>query len=197
MFRGWRALSVLEGDIGMTPADWVIIAFIGLNVILAAIQGFFEEAFGMAGLVVGYVVAAWQYQRLADWLLSFLKSELLAQILAFLILFLVILVAFSIAGRIMGKLMKKVGLSAFDRFLGALLGVVKGVLVVAVVLMGLTAFTPTSPLLENSQLAPYFLVLGRAAIWVAPSALRARFDEGLDFLHRAPRDLVPPTAAHK
>jgi membrane protein required for colicin V production len=181
----------------MTPADWVIIAFIVLNVVLAAMQGFFAEALSMAGLVVGYVVAAWRYQRLADWFLSFLKSELLAQILAFLIIFLAILMVFSLAGRIMRKLMKEVGLSAFDRFLGAFLGVVKGVLVVAVILMGMTAFTPTSPLLQNSQLAPYFLVLGRAAIWVAPSALRARFYEGLDFLHRAPKELAPPNAARK
>jgi hypothetical protein len=72
------------------------------------------------------------------------------------------------------------------------LGLVKGGLVVAVVLMGLTAFTPTSTMLEKSQLAPYFLVVGRAAIWVAPSALRARFYEGLDFLHRAPKELNGP-----
>jgi membrane protein required for colicin V production len=188
---------VLEQDSRMTPVDWVIIAFVVLNVVLAAMQGFFAEAFSMAGLVVGYVVAAWRYQRLADWLLSFLKSELLAQILAFLIIFWAILVVFSLAGRIMRKLVKEVGLSAFDRFLGAMLGVVKGVLVVAVILMGMTAFTPTSPLLENSQLAPYFLVLGRAAIWVAPSVLRARFYEGLDFLHRAPKDLARPAAARK
>ena len=142
---------VLEQDSRMTPVDWVIIAFVVLNVVLAAMQGFFAEAFSMAGLVVGYVVAAWRYQRLADWLLSFLKSELLAQILAFLIIFWAILVVFSLAGRIMRKLVKEVGLSAFDRFLGAMLGVVKGVLVVAVILMGMTAFTPTSPLLENSQ----------------------------------------------
>jgi uncharacterized membrane protein required for colicin V production len=93
--------------------------------------------------------------------------------------------------------MKAVGLSGFDRFLGALLGVVKGGLVVAVVLMGMTAFTPTSKVLENSQLAPYFLVVGRAAIWVAPSALRARFYEGLDFLHRAPKELTRTPAASK
>ena len=86
--------------------------------------------------------------------------------------------------------MKEAGLSGFDRFLGALLGVVKGGLVVAVVLMGMTAFTPTSKMLENSQLAPYFLVVGRAAIWVAPSELRARFYQGLDFLHRAPKELT-------
>jgi hypothetical protein len=71
-------------------------------------------------------------------------------------------------------------------------------LVVSVVLMGMTAFTPTSSMLDKSQLAPYFLVAGRAAIWVAPSALRARFYEGLDFLHRAPKDLGgTPASARK
>jgi membrane protein required for colicin V production len=174
----------------MTAADWLIVVVVLLNVLLAAMHGFFAEVLSMAGLVVGYIVAAWQYQRLAEWLLSFLKSELIAQIFGFLIIFFVILILFSIAGRIARKLMKAAGLSGFDRFLGALLGVLKGALVVAVVLMGMTAFTPTSKMLEKSELAPYFLVAGRAAIWVAPSELRARFYEGLDFLRRAPKELT-------
>ena len=178
----------------MTAADWLIVAVIVLNVIAAAVQGFFAEVLSLAGLVIGYIVAAWQYQRLAAWLMSFLKSDLLADIFAFLIIFFAVLILFAIAARVARKLMKEIGLSGFDRFLGALLGVVKGGLVVAVVLMGMTAFTPTSRALENSQLAPYFLVVGRAAIWVAPSALRARFYEGLDFLHRAPKDLTSSPA---
>jgi membrane protein required for colicin V production len=173
----------------MTAADWVIIAAVVLSVVSAAIQGFFQEAFSMAGLVIGYIVAAWQYQRPAVWLMSFLKSEWLADVLGFLVIFFAVLILFGLAGRIARKLMKAAGLSGFDRFLGALLGVLKGGLLVSVVLMCMTAFTPTSQLLEKSELAPYFLVVGRAAIWVAPSALRARFYEGLDFLHRAPKEL--------
>jgi membrane protein required for colicin V production len=174
----------------MTAADWLIVVVILLNVITAAIHGFFAEALSMAGLVIGYIVAAWQYPGLAAWFATFLKNDVLADIFAFLVIFFAILILFSIAGRVARKLMKAAGLSGFDRFLGALLGLVKGGLVVAVVLMGMTAFTPTSKMLEKSELAPYFLVVGRAAIWVAPSALRARFYEGLDFLHRAPKDLT-------
>jgi membrane protein required for colicin V production len=180
----------------MTPADWVIVAAIVLSVVLAALQGFFREAFSTAGLIVGYIVAAWQYERLAAWLMSFLKSEWLADIFGFLIIFFAILLLFGLAGRMARKLMKEVGLSGLDRFMGALLGLVKGCLLVAVVLMGMTAFAPTSTMLENSKLAPYFLVTGRAAIWLAPSALRARFFEGLDFLHRAPNELHG-SSAHK
>jgi membrane protein required for colicin V production len=179
----------------MTPADWLIVAVVLLNVVLAAFHGFFAEALSMAGLAVGYIVAAWQYQRLAAWFMSFLKSELLAEIFGFLIIFFAVLTLFGIAGRVARKWMKVAGLSGFDRFLGALLGLVKGGLVVAVVLMGLTAFAPTSQMLEKSELAPYFLVVGRAAIWVAPSDLRARFYEGLDFLHRAPKDMTGTPAS--
>jgi membrane protein required for colicin V production len=179
----------------MTPADWLIVAVVLLNVVLAAIHGFFAEALSMAGLTVGYILAAWQYQKLAEWLMSFLKSELLAQIFGFLIIFFAVLTVFSLAGRVARKWMKVAGLSGFDRLLGALLGLVKGGFVVAVVLMGLTAFEPTSQMLEKSQLAPYFLVVGRAAIWVAPPDLRARFYEGLDFLHRAPKDMTSTPAS--
>ena len=89
----------------MSGADWVIIAIILVSIIQAAKAGFFHEAFGIGGLVLGYLLAAWP-------------------------------------------------------------------------------FTPTSKWLEESAFAPYFLVVGRAAIWLAPSELRARFYTGLDMLHQ-------------
>src|ERR1700692_2590724 len=136
----------------MTPADWLIVAVVLLNVVLAAIHGFFAEALSMAGLIVGYIIAAWQYQKLAGWLMSFLKSELLAQIFGFLIIFFAVLTIFSLAGRVARKWMKVAGLSGFDRFLGALLGLVQDGFGVALVLMGLTAFEATSQLLEKSEM---------------------------------------------
>ena len=179
----------------MTPADWIILALVLVNVIAAAMQGFFAEALSMAGLIAGYIVAAWQYQRLAAWLETFLKNDWLAEILGFLIIFFAVLLLFVIAGRIVRWVLKEAGLSGFDRFLGGVLGLLKGVLMVAVILMGMTAFTPTSKMLENSQLAPYFLVVGRAAIWLAPSQLRSRFYQGLDLLHHAPQKLTGAPAS--
>jgi membrane protein required for colicin V production len=179
----------------MSPADWIILGLIALNVVAAAIQGFFAEALSLAGLVVGYIVAAWQYERPAEWLGTFLKSQWLCDILGFLIIFFAIVLLFGLAGRVARWVMKEAGLSGFDRFLGGILGLLKGGLMVAVILMGMTAFTPTSNMLKNSQLAPYFLVVGRAAIWLAPSPLRARFYQGLDLLHRAPQKLTGSPAS--
>jgi len=168
----------------MTAADWIIVVVILLSVIQAAISGFFHEAFGIAGLILGYLLAAWNYQRLAARYAPYLKSMWLGEIGAFLVIFLAVLIIAGIAGRITRHIVKEAGLSFVDRILGGALGLLRGILMVAVILMSMAAFTPTSTWLEGSEFAPYFLVVGRAAIWVAPPELRSRFYQGLDLLHR-------------
>jgi membrane protein required for colicin V production len=168
----------------MNAADWIILAVIAVSVAQAAMEGFFHQAFGLAGLVFGYILAAWRYQKVADWLAPHLKSPWLGEIAGFLLIFLAVVVVAGILGRLARWVVKEAGLSFFDRILGAALGFVRGSLLVTFVLLGMTAFTPTSRSLEGSSLAPYFQVLGRAAIWVAPSGLRARFYQGLDLLRR-------------
>lgn len=173
----------------MTIADWMICAVVLVNIVAAAMQGFFSEILLVGGLVLGYIAAAWKYRSLSEWFETFLKNPWLADVLGFLIIFFATMLLFGIAARLARWMMKQAGLSSFDRFLGAVVGVLKGGLMVAVILMGMTAFQPTSKLLQNSLLAPYFLVVGRAAIWLAPAELRTRFYQGLDLIHQAPQKL--------
>jgi membrane protein required for colicin V production len=169
----------------MSAADWIILGFLAFSVAGAAIGGFFHEAFKMAGMVVGYLLAAWQYQRLASWFAPYLKEAWLGQMIAFLIIFYAVLIVASLAGRLARLAMKKAGLRAFDRTLGGVLGLLRGVLVVAIVLTAVAAFDPGTRWLAESQLAPYFLVGGRAAIWLAPAEMRHRFYQGLDYMRQA------------
>lgn len=167
----------------MTGADWIILAVIFMSVMQAAAVGFFQEAFGIAGLVLGYLLAAWNYQRLANHFASY-GAPWLVEIAGFLIIFLCVMLLAGLAGRVARWLMQEAGLTFVDRSLGAALGLLRGGLIVAIVLASMAAFTPTSKWLQGSQLAPYFLVAGRAAIWVAPAELRARFYQGLDVLRK-------------
>ena len=98
--------------------DWIICGLVLFSVITAAMQGFFSEALTTGGLIVGYIVAAWQYRHLAQWLESFLKNPWLAEILGFLIIFFAIVLLFGLAARVARWIMKEAGLSGFDRFLG-------------------------------------------------------------------------------
>jgi membrane protein required for colicin V production len=168
----------------MSIADWIILGFLAFSVIGAAIEGFFHEAFKLAGLVVGYLLAAWQYHRLAEWFAPHLKSQWVGEMAGFLIIFFAVLMIAGFAGRIARWAMKKAGLSTIDRLLGAVLGLLRGVLVVAIVLTAVAAFASTATWLAGSTLAPYFLVGGRAAVWLAPSDLRHRFYQGLDYMRQ-------------
>jgi membrane protein required for colicin V production len=166
-------------------ADWIILLALLVSVIQAASSGFFQEIFGIAGLVFGYLIAAWQYRHLADHFAAYISSHWLGEIAAFLAIFLGVMVLAGVLGKIVRWAMKEAGLSVIDRFLGGILGLVRGCLLIAIVLVGMTAFTPTSRWLQNSSLSPYFLVVGRAAIWVAPTELRSQFYKGLDYLRKA------------
>jgi membrane protein required for colicin V production len=172
-------------------ADWVIVIAVVLSALLAAAQGFFYEVISLGGTVVAYLVASWQYHRVADWLSPHLKSIWVGEIAGFLLIFIFVVILSGFVARLVRWAMKEAGLSLFDRVLGAVFGLLRGCLMVAVVLMGMTAFEPSSRLLTGSELAPYFLVVGRAAIWVAPSELRGRFYQGLDMLRNARQHKEP------
>ena len=176
----------------MSGADWLILIFILVSVAEAASQGFFQVAFGMAGLIVGYIVAAWQYHRLAARFDPYLKSPWLGEIASFLIIFIAVMLLAGLVGRLARWAVREAGLSFLDRVLGGALGLVRGGLIVAIILMGMAAFTPTSKWLDSSHWAPYFLVVGRAAIWVAPSELRGRFYQGIELLRHEQREIAPP-----
>jgi|SRR5438270_9792759 len=169
----------------MNIADWCILLAVVFSVLIAASQGFLYEVISLAGTVVGYLVASWQYPRVAYFIQPHVTSEWIANIFGFLIIFVAVVVIAGFIAKLARWAMRKAGLTWFDRSLGAMFGLLRGSLMVAVVLTVMTAFTPTSSYLMGSQLAPYFLVVGRAAIWVAPSQLRAQFYQGLDMLRDA------------
>jgi len=182
----------------MNLADWVIIVVIVLSAMHASAIGFFQEAFHLGGLIIGYLLASWQYPTLGLVFGKYLKSPWAADSAAFLVIFFAVAVIAGFAGRTARWVMKASGLRLVDRFLGGALGVLRGALIVAVVLVGMTSFTPSSKWLEGSELAPYFQAVGRAAIWVAPAELRARFYQGLELLRHPPQPgAAKPSASGK
>ena len=65
----------------MNVADWVIVVVVLVAAVHAASEGFFHEAFGIAGLILGYLLAAWQYWRVARTFAPYVNSPWLADIL--------------------------------------------------------------------------------------------------------------------
>jgi len=163
----------------MNALDWAIAVLLLLSMLLAAAQGFFFEVFSLAGAVAGYILAAWDYGWVALWLMPYMKSPTLADLAGFLVIFLGCVLLGGAAARIARWAMKEAGLRWADRLLGGVFGLFRGSVIVTVGLMALTAFAGDSHELSESKFAAYFLVAGRGAIWLAPSAVRQKFHQGL------------------
>jgi membrane protein required for colicin V production len=192
----------------MNVLDWLILIIVVLSTALAAAQGFFFELFSLAGAIAGYLVAAWFYARLATVILPYVKAEWTADIVSFLAIFFTVLILASIVARLARWMVGEAGLRWFDRLLGGAFGVMRGTVVVTVLLLAMAAFSPQSSWLTNSQLSPYFLLVGRGIVWVAPTSVRQHFFDGVAALRglrpssRSEQDgaaIVPPpstTSAH-
>lgn len=170
---------------GLSILDWAIVLFILLSTLQAIAEGFFHEFFSLAGAVLGYLIAAWEYPRLAAWYTHYVKSQWTADMAGFLTIFLAIVLLAGLVGRLARWALQGIGLRWFDRFLGGVFGFIRGFVISAVIVLALAAFAPQWGL-QQSRIAPFLLVSSRALIWAAPADLRQRFWDGWNLLRTVP-----------
>jgi len=170
----------------MNALDWFIIVVLGLSALFAAFRGFALEVLSLLGAVFGYLLAAWYFPRVGNWFAPHVSNRAFADGAGFLAIFLAVVIVAGLVGRLISWAMKKVGLRWADRLLGMAFGLVRGSLIVVVVLLGLTSFGIYSKGVAKSQLAPYFLLVGRGFVWAGPGDLQHRFEDGLKSLKSLP-----------
>ncbi|HUI83448.1 MAG TPA: CvpA family protein [Candidatus Binatia bacterium] len=173
----------------LSALDWLLVLVVLLSTLQASAEGFFHEFFSLAGVVVGYVLAAWEYPRAAAWYAHYVNSRWTADVAGFFTIFFAVVLLAGMLGRIARWAVHGVGLRWFDRLLGALFGFVRGLAVSAVIVLALAAFAPQWGL-PRSRFAPLMLVSSRALIWAAPAEMRQRFWEGWDLLRGVPQHIT-------
>ena len=137
----------------MTGFDYAVLVVLGLSLTLALLRGFARELVSMIGWVAAFVLSVMFTQTLAR---QFPESlgPLLSSLLAFLAIFIGVWVLSGLVGLLLSKLIKAVGLGWGDRLLGALLGLVRGAVIVLVTVMlgGLTPL-PREAFWRNAMFA--------------------------------------------
>ena len=126
------------------------------------------------------VVAVAAYPRAALWFEDLTKSHEIAQGLGFLVLFLGTLLLGNLISLLVRKLIKTAGIEWFDRFLGAVFGLVLGVLVDCILLFVLLAFAIKPEAVQQSSLAPYVTAGANIISLAMPANLKAQFRLGLE-----------------
>ncbi len=158
--------------------DYILAAIVVASVVRAMMKGFVQELISLASVLIGLVVAAIGYQRAALWFDDLTKSHEVALGLGFLVLFLGTLLAGALVGLLARKLIKSTGIEWFNRFLGGIFGLVRGVLIDAIMLMVLLAFAIKPDVVQKSALAPYVTTGTRVIALVMPGSLRDQFHLG-------------------
>jgi len=181
----------------MNALDWICIAVLALSVLAAVASGFMMELFHLAGVIVGYVLAAWEGWRLAPWFQPYVKSEALAKACGGIVIFMAVMIVAGISGKITRWAMSEVGLRWFDRMLGGVFGFIRGVLLCTIGVLAIATVAPDSHLIAESRTGSYFLLSARAAAWFAPEGLRDDFRAGVERIRKQQQEMLKPTAPSK
>jgi membrane protein required for colicin V production len=144
--------------------DLVIVAIVVLSVAIGAFRGFIKESISLATWIIAIIVAWIYHPDLASVFVGHIDSPTLRLGIAFAILFIVTLIIGGLVNFVLGELVEKTGLTGTDRVLGAVFGVLRGILVVAVLVLlaGLTPL-PHEAFWDQSLFLGYF---ERMAIWM-------------------------------
>jgi membrane protein required for colicin V production len=164
---------------------WVDL-FIALAILLTMLSGlrhgFLRSICSLAGLVMGLALASWNYERVAQMLLFYVRIEAIANVAAFLMIALGVMILASLAGKILSKALHAAGLGFLDKLAGAAFGLVQGALLVMLVILVTLAFYPHARWIAQAQLPKLFFGACHVTARMTPDDLAQRVRHGLSIL---------------
>ncbi|OGV77394.1 MAG: colicin V production protein [Methylotenera sp. RIFCSPLOWO2_02_FULL_45_14] len=125
----------------MTSFDYAVLTIIGLSIIFSVMRGMVREMLAILGWVAAFYVGRTYTDQILPMMPVDIPTESLRVLAAFLVLFLATLLLTSLLGIALSAIIRKVGLGWLNRLLGAMFGVIRGLLIVCVLvfLAGLTS----------------------------------------------------------
>lgn len=143
----------------MVWVDYVILGIIGLSALISLARGFVKEAMSLVTWFAAFFVASHFYEDLS--VLLDITDPLIRNGTAIAILFVLTLILGALINFVVSELVTKTGLSGTDRVLGVCFGAVRGVLIVAAMLLFIDTMTGFSETLwwKQSLLIPEFNIV--------------------------------------
>jgi membrane protein required for colicin V production len=162
----------------MHAFDWTLIALVGLSMLFAFLRGVTRELIALVAWVLGFIAAIALTPLLGGMLPEMGNHPVIRYLVAFAVIFIACLVLGALIAWPLASVIHKAGLGFVDRFLGAVFGAARGVVLVMsfVLVAGLTTL-PRLDWWQNAALAPSLAV---AALSLKPW-LPPEWAERLDY----------------
>lgn len=160
----------------MNTFDILVIAVIGILTIIGFWKGMVKQVFGLLGVIAGYMLAMRFYQPCSKFLTSIHPGT--AKVISFIAIFLACVLLAYLIGWGIGRFLAISKLGFLNRIGGGFLGFLKGCILVAVMVMVVTAFlSPNNTLFKNSSLMKYILPVTAVLKKVTREDIKAKYDE--------------------
>ena len=169
----------------MTFFDFIVLALIVSSVVSGAMRGIVRALLTGAALITGLLIAAHGYEAVGSIVhgLKLVESKEAANACGFLLIMIVALIGGFLAGRLVTGGLRHVRLQWFDRVLGGVFGLLRGLAVCSVLYLALTAFPVRLSSVTEARTAP-ILAQGAKMLGVFTSQeVRTRFYESYSDMH--------------
>jgi membrane protein required for colicin V production len=123
------------------PLDYGYVILLLLSVMLGAVRGFVHVTMSLVGWFVALAASHYLTSFLSPYLMTTGLGETPRYALAFVVVFVITLIVWSLVAILIKQAVSKVGLGSIDRLLGAVFGLVRGV-IIAISLTVLVSITP-------------------------------------------------------
>ncbi|HEY9571867.1 MAG TPA: CvpA family protein [Pusillimonas sp.] len=138
----------------MTSFDYLVLAVLGVSAFLGLLRGLIKEVLSLIAYVVAFLSAIWWAPLVSVWLAGWIENALLRTGAAYAGVFIVVLLLVGLLNLLLATLIEKTGLTPADHGLGALFGMLRGMLIV-LVLVALAGYTelPKEPWWREARLS--------------------------------------------
>ena len=162
----------------MNWLDFVLALILIASGVAGLRRGFSRQIIGLISGVLALLLGIWFYGTVGFYLLPYASSRTLANAGGFAVVFCGVLLLGALASFVAGRFLKVTGLSIVDHLLGAVFGLLRGLVFAIAIILGVMAFSRGDKPPEavvNSRMAPYIVDAARMVVSMAPHDLKEGF----------------------
>jgi membrane protein required for colicin V production len=141
----------------MTSFDIFVSVVLGLSLVFSLMKGFVREIFSLLAYIGGYLMAVKYQGTFAQVLMESIPSQPIAKLVAFVAIYIITAIVISLMGKVAKAiLLSGTDLSMFDRIMGGLVGLARGVAILVAVMFPLQFFPAVAEkFTKDSHAAPH------------------------------------------
>lgn len=163
--------------------DILFLAIVILSTLFGIIKGFIRELFSLAFFIIALILSFLYYSDVGTIYSKYL-SENIAHFAGFVTIFVAVLVVGTLVTYFIKKIFILGPLKTIDRIFGGVFGLVRGMLIAALIVFVMIAFQINDSLVRKSRLAPFVLETIRVVFNLTPEKFKEKKDAIIDDLSR-------------